>query len=61
MQQIDAATLRKLAVASESDPRSVRRVLAGEEVRGLAGHRVRRVLVEAGLLPATATASTENP
>lgn len=58
---IDRATLRRLAVEAEADPRSIIAELRaargeGRGVRGLAGHRVRRVLVRAGLLPPGAAA-----
>jgi hypothetical protein len=58
---IDTATLRALAVAAEADPRSViaeLRAARGERphVRGMAGHRVRRVLIEKGLIPAVKAA-----
>ena len=54
---IDRATLRRLAVEADADPRSViaeLRAARGERapVRGMAGHRVRRVLAEHGLIPA---------
>ena len=50
---IDLATARSLAVRAEVDPRSIYRELKEPgSVRGLAGHRARRVLREAGLLPA---------
>jgi len=48
---LDKATVRELAVRASVDPRSITRALAGESVRGMAGHRARRVLQEAGLLP----------
>ena len=42
---IDAATIRKLAVLAEADPRSVRKELdTPGSVRGLPGHRIRAVL-----------------
>jgi hypothetical protein len=52
---IDRATLRALAVEAEADPRSViaeLRAARGQRphVRGLAGHRVRRVLARHGLI-----------
>ncbi len=50
MCKVDLATVRELAVQASVDPRSIQRVLAGEPVRGMAGHRARRVLQEAGLL-----------
>lgn len=45
----DTATLRRWAVASSSDPRTVEKVLRGEPVRGLAGYRVRAVLAAEGI------------
>jgi hypothetical protein len=54
--QLDAATLRALSVAAGVDPRSVAKVLKGEPVRGMAGHRARKVLEAAGLLTATEAA-----
>jgi hypothetical protein len=52
---IDRATLRRLAVEADADPRSViaeLRACRGERphVRGMSGHRVRRVLREHGLI-----------
>lgn len=47
---LDASTLRRLAVQADVDPRSLQRLLRGEHVRGAAGHRARRVLVEFGYL-----------
>jgi len=49
---IDTALLRELAVAASCDPRSIRRRLRGDVVRGVAGHRIEAVLAERGLLPA---------
>lgn len=44
---IDAATLRRLSVAAEVDPRSIRKELKQPgSVRGLPGHRIRAVLRE---------------
>lgn len=51
MYPLDKATIRELAVRASVDPRSIQRMLAGEPVKGMAGHRARRVLQEAGLLP----------
>ncbi len=56
---IDRATLRALAVEAESDPRSIiaeLRAARGQRphVRGLAGHRVRRVLIRHGLIQSEA-------
>lgn len=55
MKTLDASTLRRLSVLADVDPRSLRRLLRGEPVRGAAGHRARRVLVEAGYLGEPAT------
>lgn len=63
MKTIDASTLRRLAVLADVDPRSLRRLLHGKSVRGAAGHRARRVLIEAGYLSeqaVTEQAPTEN-
>lgn len=49
--EIDTATIRRLAVEAESDHRTVRKRLLGETVKGLAGHRVDRVLRAHGLEP----------
>jgi hypothetical protein len=32
------------------DPRTIDRVMRGDDVRGMAGHRARRLLIEEGLL-----------
>ncbi|WP_437983727.1 hypothetical protein [Sorangium sp. So ce117] len=48
--QVDTATLRQLAVKAEADPRTVAKMLRNEVVRGVAGQRVRRTLIEAGLI-----------
>lgn len=48
---LDTAKLRELAVRVEADPRTVRKLLLGGEVRGLVGRRVRRELVRLGYLP----------
>lgn len=46
--KLDSATLRRLAVRASCDPRTITAVASGREVRGMAGERARRVLVEAG-------------
>jgi hypothetical protein len=56
--KLDAATARKLAVEASCDPRTLRRVLEGEAVRGLAVERAREVLVKHGLLPTTEHSNT---
>lgn len=56
---LDASSLRRLAVLADVDPRSLRRLLRGQPVRGGAGHRARRVLIEAGYL--SEPTSTEQP
>lgn len=52
MPRCDTATVRRLAAEAETDPRTIRKLLEGKPVRGLAAHRARRVLVAAGLLRA---------
>lgn len=54
MQKLDKATCRELAVRASVDPRSIQQILAGRPVKGMAGHRARRVLQEVGLLPPSA-------
>jgi|GEM_PF-6933695 len=54
---IDGATVRRLAVEAEVDPRSIVAELRAElgqnpRVRGVTGHRIRRVLIRHGLIPA---------
>jgi hypothetical protein len=49
--QLDTATIRRLAVEAESDHRTVKKRLHGVHVKGLAGHRVDRVLRAHGLAP----------
>jgi hypothetical protein len=45
-------TLNKLAIAAEVDPRTLKRVLSGHDVRGYSGERARRILSAHGFLPA---------
>ena len=45
----DHATLRKLAVASSCDPRTVAKFLRGEPVRGMARDRLIPVVAAAGI------------
>ena len=49
--RLDAAAVRRLAVDASVDPRTIKKVLKGEAVVGLAGERARAALVKAGLLP----------
>lgn len=49
MEHIGAAKLRALAVAADCDPRTVRKVLRGERVTGMAAERARVVLRKAGI------------
>ncbi len=51
----DTATIRRLAVACDADPRTVERVLRGEPIRGVARQRVARVLRQHGYLPPEAS------
>jgi len=48
--RLDAILVLEIAAESECDPRSVRRRLRGERVRGLAGDRIDRTLARRGLL-----------
>ena len=48
---VDDSTKRALAVKASVCPRTITKLLKGEPVRGLAGHRARQVLQDAGLLP----------
>lgn len=48
MRPIDTATRRALAVKASCDPRTIDKLLRGESVRGLAGHRAEEALREAG-------------
>ena len=47
----DASTLRELAVRGGVDPRTLRKLMAGKPVRGMAGRRAANALVQAGYLP----------
>ncbi len=53
---IDVGFRRRFAVEASCDPRTIDKVLRGEPVRGLAGHRARAVLIAAGLLPISSNA-----
>jgi len=55
----DAATVRRLAVAADFDPRTILKELHGRRARGMAGHRARAVLVQEGLLPALVLAGAD--
>lgn len=46
--RIDEATVRALAVKASVHPRTIQKALRGERIRGLAGHRARAALCEAG-------------
>lgn len=47
---IDEATARRLSVKAECDPRTLRKVLRGEEARSMSAKRARAVLVEEGFI-----------
>jgi len=49
---VDAATIRLIAVLSSSDPRTVVKVLRGKRVRGMADGRIRDAMSRLGLPPA---------
>lgn len=58
----DVPTLRRLAVLGSVDPRTLVRVLSGQDVRGMAGERAKRVLLAEGYIaPSSAQASSQNP
>lgn len=47
---IDESQARRLAVQADCDPRTIRKALRGEDVKGMAGERARKALREAGML-----------
>ena len=49
---ISGADLKRLALDASVDPRTLQAVLEGRPVRGMAGERARKALVEAGYLGA---------
>jgi len=48
---IDTATIRRWAVEADVDPRSIEKRLRGGNVRGMAGHRIDKVLADHGVEP----------
>lgn len=59
--RFDTATIRRLAVEAESDHRSVKKRLHGAKVKGLAGHRIDRVLRAHGVDPGCLGSATTGP
>lgn len=51
---ISTIRARRFALAAHCDPRTIVKVLEGKNVRGMAGERAQKVLVDAGLLKASA-------
>ena len=49
---VDTATIRRLAVEADADPRSVERRLSGRPIVGMPGQRIDRVLAAHGIRPA---------
>ena len=49
MLKLDKSRIRELAVRASCDPRSIEKLLRGEDVRGMAGHRARAALRAAGV------------
>jgi DNA-binding LacI/PurR family transcriptional regulator len=49
--QIDAPTVRRVAVVADADPRSVRRVIQGAQTRPSVRRRVLAALAELGIAP----------
>ena len=48
---IDYANARRLAVRGDVDPRTIMKLVSGQNVGGMTGERAKKVLKEAGLLP----------
>lgn len=48
--EITDLEVRRLAVQAQCDPRTIRKLLLGGEVRGMSGDRAYQVLHEAGLV-----------
>ena len=57
--KLDAATARELAVRASVCPSTIQKAAAGIFVRGMAGQRARRALLEAGLMRPSVVASTD--
>ena len=49
MKKFSVVQVRELAVAAECDPRTIRKILAGEPGKGVVRERVERVLRERGV------------
>lgn len=47
---LSESEVRKIAVAAEADPRTVRRVINGQATKGMASQRIQAVLRRQGLL-----------
>lgn len=45
---IDEANARRLAVAADCDPRTIKKVLRGDESQTIAAQRARKALADAG-------------
>ena len=61
MHTIDRDVILAIAGASCTDPRTVRRVLAGGTAKGMAYERIRRVMRERGLVYRSAAAISSSP
>lgn len=61
MQMPDPIQLKRIALEASVDPRTLRRVLRGEEVRGMAGYRAREALAARGLLPTAPVQKDASP
>jgi hypothetical protein len=48
--KLEAALARELAVKASVDPKTILKAARGEHVSGMAGHRARAALKEAGVL-----------
>lgn len=56
---LGTAEIRAIAVGADADPRTVRRVLSGERVRGMVDARIRRALAARGIVPPVSEAALE--
>jgi len=54
--KLPAHLLREIAVAADSDPRTVARYVAGEKIKGLSAKRIERALRARGLSVLTGAA-----
>lgn len=58
-EKLPSGVLRRLAVESSTDPRTVASVYAGDPVHGMSRRRARQALIQAGYLEDTPLAEDE--